>query len=119
MQEVKRNAVKDTDELMVEKMLEMTPIEKKLFFRSLELYGMSPDDISSAIDKTWEDTMQSFTDAILAAEDVETLVKDSTFDDLIHTFRWMCKHNVVKWDDITDILNDLKCAVIDRISAEQ
>ena len=105
---------------MIEKLLEMKPIEKKTFFRSLEFYDPSfdADARTASVNETWEDARTALTDAIMTADNVGELVKDSRISDMIHVLRWMYRWGHLSWDDLTDLLDDLRNAVVERISAE-
>lgn len=84
-----------------------------------ELFDLTPDNLTATVDASWHDSFETFIDVMMTAEDVEMLVNDSSLDDLIHTFKWRCKWTSVTWDDLAELLDSLKNAVIERISAEQ
>ena len=83
-----------------------------------EFFELTPDQMDAAAFELLEDEVYSFTKNIETADNVKSLFKSDAIKNLAHTFRWTMEWTSITWDDLAVLLEDVKNAIIKRISAE-
>ena len=96
----------------VEKAFTATPDE-------MEFFDMTIDQQHAAVNEMMDDWEYTIIREIADAEDVETLFKSDTVSRMIASFKWASEWYPITWDELAGLLDNLKNAVIERISAEQ